>query len=176
MEEDFEWPWQYNFPPFFTIQLNSETLKQQLQAWKQLVLDYLKAKKQSLLDVREAQQTPLFRNTTINRQLSVEGIIKIMEELSKTGHAEFIDKSKNRWYIYWEPLEELSSAVYRWASNNGFIGSVCTLYELAEGENTTDEIFYHLEEDVLLKVLKKLEEENKAEIMMFDDSKGVKFF
>lgn len=158
------------------MQINSETLKQQIQAWRQLVLDYLKAKKQSILDVREAQQTPLFRNTAISRQLSVEGIIQIMEDLSTTGHAEFIDKSKNRWYIYWEPLEELSAAVYRWASNNGFLGNVCTLYELVEGENTTDEVFYHLEEDVLLKVLKHLENENKAEIMIFDDSKGVKFF
>ena len=99
-----------------------------------------------------------------------------MEDLSKTGHAESVDKSKNRWYIYWEPVEELSAAVYRWASNNGFIGSVCTLYELIEGENTIDEVFYNLEEDVLLKVLKRLEHENKAEIMILDDSKGVKFF
>lgn len=147
-----------------------------MQAWRQLVLDYVKANKQSIVDVREAQNSPLFRNTTISRQLSIEGIIQVMEDLSKTGHSEPIDKARNRWYIYWEPIEEMSNAIYRWASNNGFLGSVCTFYELVEGENTTEEIFYGLDSEVLHRVLKKLEQQKKAEIMIFDDSQGVKFF
>lgn len=145
-------------------------------AWRHLMMDYLKLKKQSIVDVREIQQTPLFKNVSINRQLPIEGILKILEDLCRTGHAEAIDKSRNRWYIYWEPLEELSASIYRWASNNGFLGSVCTFYELIDGENTVGEIFYGLEEDVLYKALKRLESKKKAEIMIFDDSKGVKFF
>ena len=156
--------------------MNLETQKQQMTAWSQLVLDYLKARKQSVLDIREAQQSPLFRNTAINRQLPLEGILLVMEDLSKTGHAEPADKSRNRWYIYWEPLDELGTAIYRWASNNGFLGTVCTFYELTEGDNTTNEIFYGLDQEVLVKALKKLELKKKAEVIMFNDNQGVKFF
>lgn len=51
---------------FFRIQLHNETRTKQIAAWRNLVLDYHRITKQHLLDVREAQRTPLFNNTTID--------------------------------------------------------------------------------------------------------------
>jgi hypothetical protein len=37
----------------------------QIAAWRTLVLDYHRIRKQCLLDVREAQRAPVFNNTAI---------------------------------------------------------------------------------------------------------------
>ena len=65
----FQWPWQYHFPPFFTVQVNSDTRAKQLEAWCRLVLDYHRAHKSYVLDTSEAQSSPLFSNQDINRIL-----------------------------------------------------------------------------------------------------------
>ena len=64
-----QWPWQYHFPPFFTIQPNSDTKAKQLEAWCDLVLAYHRATKSYVLDVRETQSSLLFCNDKINRIL-----------------------------------------------------------------------------------------------------------
>ena len=66
----FQWPWQYNFPPFFTIQPNSDTQAKQVEAWCELVLAYYKATKTYVMDVNEAQSSPIFYNRKINRILN----------------------------------------------------------------------------------------------------------
>ena len=68
MDESFEWPWQYSFPPFFTIQLNGDTRRKQLEAWCDLVLKYCKDSKTYILDVNEASSSRLFNNQKINRK------------------------------------------------------------------------------------------------------------
>lgn len=67
----FQWPWQYHFPPFFTVQVNSDTRAKQLEAWCQLVLDFHRARKSYVLDTNEAQSSPLFSNEELNRILSL---------------------------------------------------------------------------------------------------------
>ncbi|KAI5632855.1 ESCRT-II complex subunit domain-containing protein [Phthorimaea operculella] len=170
------WPWQYNFPPFFTIQPHTETRTKQLEAWEQLISDYLKANKQSTIDIREAQNTPLFNNTSIERKLSQESILTILEDMARKGRAAPVDKSKNVWEIYWHSLDEWGNMVYSWACNNGMNNSVCTIFELREGDNTVDEEFHGLDMAVLIKALKALETKGKCELIEFDDNQGVKFF
>jgi len=68
----------------------------QIAAWRTLVLDYHRIRKQYLLDVREAQRAPVFSNTSIDRKLPLEGIVMILEDLAKTGNAEPLDKQKHR--------------------------------------------------------------------------------
>ncbi len=36
--EEFAWPWQFSFPPFFTLQPNEDTRRKQTDAWCQHVL------------------------------------------------------------------------------------------------------------------------------------------
>ncbi|XP_046397151.1 vacuolar protein-sorting-associated protein 25 isoform X2 [Ischnura elegans] len=170
-----EWPWQYDFPPFFTIQPHLETQNKQISAWQSLILCFFKNNKSYILDIREAQNSPLFNNSKINRKLPQDGILKILEHLHKSGHAEPCDKSKNRWFIYWHTLDEWASMIYDWAQGNGMINTVCTLYELVSGDNTVNEEFYGLDMGILMKALRTLEMQKKAEIIMFDDNEGVKF-
>lgn len=168
-----DWPWQYSFPPFFTIQPNLETRAKQVEAWKSLVLDYHRASRQAVLDIAEAERSPLFNNNAIKRRLPSEGIILILEALAKKGNADPCDKSKIRWYIYWHTLAEWADIVYSWAQETGQTNSICTLYEII---NTPDQEFNGLHQDVLIKALKVLESQRKAEVILEDDMSGVKFF
>ncbi|GBP12344.1 Vacuolar protein-sorting-associated protein 25 [Eumeta japonica] len=122
------------------IQPHTETKAKQLDAWQQLIVDYLKATKQSAIDIREIQSTPLFNNTSINRKLSQESILIILEDMAKKGKAAPVDKSKMVWEIYWHSLDEWGNMLYSWACNNGMNNAVCTIFELREGDNTVDEV------------------------------------
>lgn len=68
-----------------------------------------------------------------------EAVLIILEELGKSGNASPLDKNKQRWLVYWHTLEEWGDIIYNWAQENGFIGSVCTLFELTQGEDTTEQ-------------------------------------
>jgi ESCRT-II complex subunit VPS25 len=52
--------------------------------------------------------------------------------------------------------------------------TVCTFFELTEGEDTVGQPFHGLERELLLKSLRALEKQHKAEI--FESEDGVKFF
>ena len=71
MSSQFEWPWQYSFPPFFTIQPNLDTREKQLEAWCNLVLSYCKYSKDYVLDVKIVANSPLFNNQSINNILRI---------------------------------------------------------------------------------------------------------
>ncbi|KAG6445954.1 hypothetical protein O3G_MSEX004195 [Manduca sexta] len=172
---EISWPWQYNFPPFFTIQPHTETRTKQLEAWQGLITDYLKATKQSTIDVRESQNSPLFNNGTINRKLSQEAIVTVLEHMAKSGRASPLDKSKNVWEVYWHSLDEWGNMIYSWACDNGLNNSVCTLFELREGEDSADQEFHGLDMNILIKALKTLEMKGRCEVMDFEDNQGVKF-
>ena len=68
----FQWPWQYNFPPFFTLQPNQDTREKQMTAWCDLVLAYYRHTKTYTMDVNEALASPLFNNSQLNRILHVQ--------------------------------------------------------------------------------------------------------
>ncbi|XP_026810876.1 vacuolar protein-sorting-associated protein 25 [Rhopalosiphum maidis] len=169
---DIQWPWQYSFPPFFTIQPNAETRQKQLDAWRTLVLDYCRTQKVSVIDVREGDLLPVFNNTTISRKLSSEAIMTVLGVLQKTGNAEPLDKSKTRWNIYWHTLDEWASIVYKWAQDNAMLNTVCTFYEIASDSGDLNGI----DDAVLTKALRVLERRQQAEILTLDGGSGVKFF
>ncbi|XP_076269113.1 vacuolar protein sorting 25 [Rhynchophorus ferrugineus] len=173
---EIDWPWQYNFPPFFTLQPNPETRAKQVQAWKSLILEYCRKGRLYLVDVRESSHIPLFNNSNINRKLEESVIISILSELQKTGHAAPVDKAKHRWEIYWHTLDEWASMIYGYISSRGFNNSVLTLYELSQGEDVQTEEFYTIPQEVLIKALQVLEKDRKCELILSDEDQGVKFF
>jgi hypothetical protein len=69
-------------------------------------------------------------NSMITGRLPSEAVLMILEELGKSGNASPLDKTKQRWLVYWHTLEEWGDIIYNWEQENGFIGSVCTLFEL----------------------------------------------
>ena len=70
--------------------------------------------------------------------------------------------------------EEWGSLIYTYVKNRGMINGVYTFFELTEGSDTVDQKFHGLENELLIKSLKTLELQRKAEI--FADDEGVKFF
>ena len=64
----FQWPWQYEFPPFFTLQTNLDTRNKQMDAWCDLTLAYYRHIKAFTMDVNESQSSPLFNNSKANRK------------------------------------------------------------------------------------------------------------
>lgn len=166
----FEYPWQYNFPPFFTIQPNLETRAAQLDAWKSLVLSYCQHHKISILDIKQALNTPLFANKELNRQLNSEGLSIILKYIEESGNLEWINSDKTMCYIYWKRPSEWANNLYKWACDKSLQNSVCTFYEiLSDGE------FAGLEEAVLRKAILILQDNGKAALIDFDGSEGVKF-
>lgn len=149
----------------FRLQPHTETQEKQISAWASLVLEYYKTTKQAVLDIREIHSFPLFNNTAIKSKLlnaivhlmfikdrikslnhlnisgklPAEVVSIVLDNLTKSGNACPLDKTKQRWLIYWHTLDEWGDIIYTWAQNNGFIGSVCTLFELTQGDNTIDE-------------------------------------
>ncbi|XP_015599053.1 vacuolar protein-sorting-associated protein 25 isoform X2 [Cephus cinctus] len=160
----------------FCLQPHAETKAKQLAAWKSLTLEYYRITNQAIVDIREVHSSPLFNNVSINRKLSSDMVLVIMEELENSGYACALDKSRQRWLVYWHTLQEWGEIIYNWVRDNGFIGSVCTTFELTDGENTTDQEFHGLDPEVLVRALRTLESSNRAELIMFDDNQGVKFF
>lgn len=175
-DENFEWPWQYNFPPFFTLQPNIATRQKQFEAWRNLVLDYHKFHKQYVLDITESQTSPLFCNKSIQRKLSLDVIYMILDELSKLGNVEWQDGQRQRCYVFWRTPEEWGQMIYKWVSDSGMTNTVCTLFELTNGDDTVNEEFFGLDSGVLKKALQTLEKEGRSELMDFDGNEGVKFF
>ncbi|KAL3285491.1 hypothetical protein HHI36_000023 [Cryptolaemus montrouzieri] len=175
-EVDISWPWQYSFPPFFTLQPHPETRSKQVAAWKTLILDYCRQTKTYSLDVREANQWPLFSNSAINRKLDSNVIISILSELAKNGNAAALDKAKNRWEIYWHTLEEWASMIYGYICESGLQNSVITFFELSNGTDVEGQEFFGIQTEVLIKVLRVLENDRKCELILADDMQGVKFF
>lgn len=155
--------------------MHAKVRDQQLNTWADLLLKYQKHKNEALLNVND-ENSPLFYNETINRRLPVDGRLLVLQQLEKSGHASAVDKQKTQWEIYWFTLDEWANLIYGWASDNAMIGTVCTLYELGNGEDSVNQDFHQLENSVLLKALKRLEVSGKCEVISFDDQEGVKFF
>ena len=174
MAEGEEFPWQHSFPPFYTLQPNLETRKKQLDAWRSIVLDYCQRKGLTSLDLREAAQSELFNNSSIQRRLSDEALREVFNELEAKGNVEWTDKARTRCNVYWRSPDEWGSLIYAHIKSKGQTNAICTLYELTEGTDAVGQPFYGLDESVLIKSLKTLEAQKKAEV--FGNNEGVKFF
>jgi len=173
MSNEFVWPWQYDFPPFFTLQCNADTKAKQLDTWCTLVLSYHRHFKIFRLRLVDVATSPLFYNKAINRKLPKEVIIEILETLKRKGNIEWEDKTKASCLIFWKTPQQWADIIYNWAAKTGQLNSVCTLHEMTQGINTTDEEFYGLEDWLLLRSLRILQSKGKAELI---GNEGVKFF
>mmetsp|Transcript_16921 Transcript_16921/g.25047 ORF Transcript_16921/g.25047 Transcript_16921/m.25047 type:complete len:176 (-) Transcript_16921:177-704(-) len=174
--KSFTYPEYYSFPPFFTIQPVLETREKQMSLWCELILDYHTAKKIKTLIVHDC---PLWSNSSIKRQLSNEDVAIVMEEFCKSGHGEWEDEgTKTRCRILWRKPEQLASDIYDWAEKNGFVGSVCTVYELHSGEDVNGMSFQGADEEILRRALAILESRGQCTIFKGETSSedGIKFF
>lgn len=172
---EFNFPWEYQFPPFFTIQPNQETRKAQLSAWRSLVVNYTCHHKLYNMEVADAANHPLFCNKQINRSLTQEGLAIVLEDLEKHGHLEWADKNKSKFLIHWKSIGQWANLLYDYASQNGLTNTVCTFYELTQSDQAVGTELYGLDEAVLKKAVQDLEKRGKAILISIDGSEGVKF-
>ncbi|CAD5122704.1 DgyrCDS11112 [Dimorphilus gyrociliatus] len=147
----------------------------QLDTWCSLILSYYKHKKWYSLDVAESETSELFYNRSIDRKLNLDEIYVILEELRRRGNVEWEDKRRNRCLVMWRSPDEWAKLIYKWITERGMLNSVCTYYEITDGDNSKNQEFYGLDVWLLKRALQCLEKEGKAEIFESDDG-GVKFF
>lgn len=159
----------------YSLQKHTETRKQQISRWKELILSYAKQNNQAVININDDSE--LFSNSKINRTLDRELREVILTELCKSKNAEIVGaKNSGIYEIYWLTVDEWSNVIYSWAVNAGMTNSVLTLFELLNGDDTRDQQFYQLNEQVFMKALKHLEGKGKCEVMEIDGNYGVKFF
>lgn len=190
-----EFPWQYNFPPFFTLQPNEDTRKKQMDAWCDLVLAYCKQKRLFQLDLPDSLTSELFTNKKLDRKCSIELATSIIDELVRRNRAEWLNNvesnrksdrnlqqsasGKKTCIILWYSLDEWAKLIYDYVNRSGMQNSVCTFYEITESDDCRREEFYKLDAVVLRKALGVLQRQRKAEMFGLDgdiEHQGVKFF
>jgi len=101
-----------------------------------------------------------------------------MNDLVNQGYGEWLEIQKIRCIIFWKKPSEWAELIYKWVNDSGLIGRVCTVYELREGDDTASTEFHGMDQIVLLKILKVLETQGKAQVFSGNESQdyGVKFF
>ncbi|XP_063901241.1 vacuolar protein-sorting-associated protein 25-like [Zophobas morio] len=162
------WPAIYSFPPFFTLQPNSQTKEKQLASWLELVLAYCKTRKLSRFNLNNESESELFFNDKISRKCSSELRLAIFKYMESKGYA--ITKNDKDFIISWLTVED-------WIRNTNQFNSILTLYELRCGDYTANEEFHGLELEILKAALEFLEKTFRCQIF-FDESgenAGVKF-
>ena len=176
-KSSYKFPAIYNFPPFWTLQEVMETKRRQCEMWGDLILKYMKAKKQTELDVDKALSTELFSNPSINRKLTKETAIFFLDRLVCQQNAEWMNSEKTKAKIIWRKPEDWGILMLQWAQKNNYTGTVFTFYELREGDDTINEPFHMIDQDIMKKAIQTLDKKKKAKFIEgaeFDEC-GVKF-
>ncbi|KAI2628856.1 ESCRT-II complex, vps25 subunit [Hypoxylon sp. NC1633] len=192
----FDFPREYNFPPFFTRQTNLTTLHAQHEQWSSLVLSYCRHHRIYRLPL-SYDSTPheeLFHNRRLGRALRLADAREVLEYMRREGRAEIVGEASGSgdgagagagagggapadvYWVYWRTPEEWAALVESWVEETAQKGTVLTLYELTEGEATRGTEFHGLDPDLLQKALQVLVKRGKAQIFGQEDQQGVKFF
>ncbi|KAL6820474.1 ESCRT-II complex subunit domain-containing protein [Trichoderma sp. SZMC 28015] len=189
----FPFPREYFFPAFFTRQTNITIHHAQLTKWSALILAYARHHRLFRITISAAAESDLFFNRGIDRRLSPPDIREVLDFMRKDGRAEFLrpdgaaDASSSSAsaaaaaggdvvFLYWRKPEEWAALVEAFVEETAQKGSVLTVYELTEGENTRGTEFHGMDSQVLMKALNILVKRGKAQIFGSEDSLGVKFF
>eukprot|EP01040_Poterioochromonas_malhamensis_P008050 gene8050-8701_t len=164
----------WSFKPFFSLQPIAETREKQLRLWKELILDY--CAKSHIYQINPIT-FPYFKNESINRQLSSEGIAAVTQYLVNSRNAEWDDAAHTVLRIMWKTPEALALDVYEWASKREILGTVYTFYELLSGDEYTDSGFHGSDVVLFRRALQYLESQRKCKIITGSspDEDGVKF-
>ncbi|UKZ86836.1 uncharacterized protein TrAFT101_002660 [Trichoderma asperellum] len=201
----FPFPREYFFPAFFTRQPNLTIHHAQLTKWSSLVLAYARHHRIFRLALSAAAESDLFFNRALDRRLAPPDIREVVDFMRKDGRAEYLQPgdagssstSSNNGggdgsssssaaaaaggggdvvLIYWRKPQEWAALIEAYVDETAQKGSVLTVYELTEGENTRGTEFHGMDNGVLMKALNILVKRGKAQIFGSEDSLGVKFF
>lgn len=121
---------------------------------------------------------PLWKNQALDRRLQPDEVTTIMNDFCASGHGEWQDDTRTVCRILWRKPEQLAADIYAWAECNGYIGAVCTVYELHSGEDVSGMSFQGADEELLRRALQILQDQGKCTVFKGDTSEedGIKFF
>ncbi|KAI8950371.1 ESCRT-II complex subunit-domain-containing protein [Xylaria longipes] len=174
----FSFPREWSFPPFFTRQYNANTVYSQDSKWASLILSYCAFHRIYKLSLTSAAAEELFHNRRLNKRLSLADAREVLGFMRRDGRVEFLggDEGGDVVWVYWRTPEEWAALVETWVDDTAQKGTVLTLYELSQGEDTVGTEFHGLDPELLQKALQVLVKRNKAQIFGQEDQLGVKFF
>lgn len=163
----YKFPPIHNFPPFYTFQEGSrEALRIQVSSWTEILLKYMKSKKQNILDLKSAIDSDIFNNKKINRKMSIEDARKIIEQMVQSQNAEYIDENnRDKIKVIWRTAGDWGEIIRNWAVSKSLNGTVFTFYDIAEGDDSADQPFYKLPYSDLLEAAKYLDKHKKGKLM-----------
>ncbi|RSH82569.1 uncharacterized protein EHS24_007551 [Apiotrichum porosum] len=81
-------------------------------------------------------------------------------------------KQASSYLIFWRKPEEWGQIIYDWVSDNGFAGSIMTLYEITDGDLSQTTEFRELPDPLLRRALDTLVKRGKAQILRGGDNDG----
>jgi len=152
-----------------------ETRAKQLDQWRSIVLDYCEANSVSQLGL---SSTEVFENTKIDRKLSSEGRIAVIQHLVDSGNAEWDAQDKQgTCHIFGKSAQEWAAAVHKFAHEYALFDSVYTVYELHSGDMAAGASFRGVQPQLMFSALKVLESQGRATLIEGGtvDEHGVKF-
>lgn len=159
-------PDMYSFPPFFTLQIVDETREKQLVAWRDLIVGWHAANKESMLVVAD---WPLWENTAIQRKMSPEGITAVMDFLVKSGYGEWEEteeatRTRARCRVFWKSVADWGALIYDYARSHGLIGDakVYTVYDIHSDDEWAGQPFSGQEPGTILRAVELLRDQGKA--------------
>eukprot|EP00842_Homolaphlyctis_polyrhiza_P002932 jgi/Hompol1/363/HPOL_005293-RA len=174
----FVFPEIYGFPPFFTQQPNLDTWAKQRQQWCDLILSYAAHHRIYILDINQvAGKAEPFINPTLQRSLPRDTLRLVLEHLVGSMQcAEWESKEHDRCLLFWRKPEEWAALISKWVFDTGRNGTVCTTYEIVHGDDSMDEPFHEIPDQILKKALDVLVKQGKAQLFSSNDGNtGVKF-
>ena len=149
-----------------------------MKMWSDLILSYCKSKGAYQISLGELYASDICNNSGINRRLSMENLTRVGEWMQTNKFGEFTAESRESIFVYWRGLQEIATAIHRWADNTGRMGSVEIILDLTDDTANRNEIFYQMPVEVVLRACAALQEVGKAQIHYSDstDTHAVKFF
>lgn len=176
--QQFEFPFFWSFPPYFTLQPVEETRRKQVALWCELILRWCKHHQVYKLSTDVAEDTALFANQQINRSLNGETRTLLLQVLVKNGNGMWLSKSQSQCLILWKKLPEWAAALHEWALSIGMQDAVTSIEEIMDGEDSVGTDFAGMPKELLLEAVKILEQQRKAKLFKGTsaDDIGIKFF
>ncbi len=147
---------------------DAELLEEWLREWGDFLLSFSEVLKVHFIKPRELLVQMPFKNPLVKKQLSLEQIHAVGDDLERRELAKWWDNRKNRLRIYWLPLDEIVDSVYDWAFDGG--RDVCTIFDLRNAGEIWSTIPPQ-ELKQLLEMLVKLKKANWAD----KDQEAVEF-
>jgi ESCRT-II complex subunit VPS25 len=195
-----------DFPPFYTRQPVLETWQKQRSLWSEHILSY--CRQHRLFRITYNQPAELFHNASINStplteismaqtltqpllgRASKELFDGVVEYMVGSGHLVPIvepwtaaagkkGQQPGSYYILWMSMEQWSQELLKWAADMAATPStIYTVFELLEGDQCADRLFYQMDAGLLLMVLDAMERRQLVQVLRIsEDLKefGVKF-